>query len=767
MNKIGYSLLIPALLMAASSADAQDLRGRNVSSVQIQGLSQVSEQLVRSQLEVQPGQAYNPRAVARDIRRLYDLGHFSHIEANADPVGDGVVITYVFQEKRIIDEIKIIGNDKVRTRQIQGVLSWSKGDSFVPDAYDEERDAILRLYASKGFPNATVDINVEEIGTNRVRITYAIKEGRKARISSISVEGNTIFSDREIKKMLKTKRSWWFVGGKYDEQVFESDLQKIIDEYGNKGRLEAEIVSTEVVASPDSKGLDIVITLSEGPEYRVETLQTAENFVYDNDEIFGIIKVHTGDVHDKGQVEADAKLIEKGYMDAGYVNAHVVPQVTLDRDKKTTHVVHRVTEGDLKYIEEIKITGNTVTKDEVIRRELLVKPGERFDGPAIEASRNRLENTRYYENINLNLEDPRDDDPFANLLVDVDEAKTGEFSFGAGYSTEEGLGGFLQLRLDNFDLKNWPTFSGGGQQFTGRVSIGEVRNEYSLSFTDPELFGYPVAGGLDVFNESYEYREGADYTERSRGAQIRLGKQLSPFVTARTALRYRDIDISDISFFANPALQRERGGSTTISSIWGINRNTVDLRFDPSTGARHDLEFEVAGLGGDNEFLKLQHDSQWYWTLDANKKWVLSFRTREGIAGEYGSSDFVPISDRFFAGGTTTVRGYDQQDIGPKVRRFIFFGEKDAIGGDLRLVQNLEVKYKIGKRFRLYSFVDAGGVWEDTGDFDFGDMRYSAGIGTGIEIPRLGPIRIDYAVPLNPDDDQGNGRWHLQSGFRF
>jgi outer membrane protein insertion porin family len=564
---------------------------------------------------------------------------------------------------------------------------------------------------------------------------------------------------------MKTRHSWWFLGGKYDEAVFETDLQKILDEYGNHGRLEAQIADTQIQA--EGKGLNITVKLAEGPEYRVETQETAGNYVFDNDEVGKLVKTKPGEVHNRGQVEADASIIEQGYRDSGYVSARVTPQVTLDREKKTTHIVDRVNEGDLKYIEEIKVSGNTVTKDEVIRRELMVKPGERFDGPAIRASQNRLDNTKYFDKIRLTLEDPDESDPFANLLVDVEEAKTGEFTFGGGYSTEEGLGGYAQLRLNNFDISNWPTFSGGGQQFSARISLGEVRNEYSLSFTDPEFLGYPLIFGADVFDESYEYREGADFTEHTSGAQIRFGKNLSPYVTARTSLRYRDIDISDIPWYAAPELSRERGGSSTISSIWGINRNTLDIRYDPTAGSRHDLQVEIAGLGGDNEFVKVEHDSAWYFSLSENKKWILSYRTREGWASEYGSSDFVPINDRFFVGGTTTVRGYDAQDIGPKVRRYRFWGDKEAIGGDARLVENLELKYKLTDKFRLYTFVDAGGAWRDAGDFDMGDIKVGTGIGIGVDVPHLGPIRLDYGFPINPDEDQGSGRLHFTTTTRF
>lgn len=779
MRRIAFRFACVVLALSASFALAQepgdegyqDYSGQSVSEVRIEGLERVDEQRIRSQLEVQAGAAYNERAIARDIRRLFDMGYFSDIRADARPSGAGVAVVYVVEEKQVIEEIRILGNDQLRERNVRGVLSWREGDSFIPEAYDDEREAILQLYQSKGFPNASVDILVEEVGQSRVRITFIIAERGKARIKSVRFEGNETLSRRDLKKVMETKRSWWFLGGKYDETTFEADLERILAEYGDYGRLEAEVVGTDFEYTEDGKGVHITIHLAEGPEYRVRQMEASGNEVFDDDEVMRLLDVQAGDVHDRGQVQEDADLIQRGYEDSGYVNARVAPQVTLDRDAKTTHVVHRVNEGDLKYIREIKITGNSVTRDDVIRREILSFPGERFDGGLLRMSQRKLEGLDYFDAIRVTMEDLGSDTSYSNLLVDVEEGKTGFFNFGAGYSTEDKFGGYGELRFNNFDIMNWPSFSGGGQQFRLRLHLGDRRDQYYLSFTDPEIFGYPLAFGFDVFDESYEYRGGTRYTEERTGAQLRFGKQLSPFVGVRTMLRYADTDITGLPWFAwftyPPEYWRQAEGSTTISNLWGISRNTLDSPRDPGSGSRHDLEIEVAGLGGDNEFWKLQHDSIWYWSLDRDRKWILSYQTREGIGDDYGSSDYIPIQDRYYAGGTTTVRGYENRDIGPKSAGFFGWGEKVAVGGDMRVLQNLEIKYKVTEQFRLYGFVDGGGVWAEMSDFDLGDMKFGAGLGFGVDIPRMGPIRLDYGIPINPEDDQGSGRLHLQTGFRF
>lgn len=756
-----------AMLAHSAGTAAQAQAGPVVSEIRFEGLERASESLVSSQIEVQVGRPLSRPAVARDIRRLYELGFFFTVRVNGETVDDRFVVTYVFEEKRLIEEIRINGNDKIRDRAIRGVLKWVEGDSFVEDGYPQERIAIKDLYTSKGFPNATVDIMVEEVGPSRVAITYSIDEGRRARIRSIAFEGNETLTDRQLRKVMETKRARWFLGGRYNEDKFEYDLQQIVDEYGDYGRLEADVEGTTFTFNKKGKKFEILIEVAEGPEYTIETLEVNQNTVFDDDEILNIVVLQAGDVHNRSQLADDAELVRKGYEDSGYVAVNVSPLTTLNRDRATTHVVYQIDEGPLKYIREIKITGNSVTRDEVIRRNLLIGPGDRFDGSAVRGSQQRLDGTDYFDEVRLNLEDVEDDPNATNLLIDVEEGQTGNFNFGAGFNTDEGVSGFGELRLNNFDITNWPGLSGAGQQFRFRTSLGQVRSDFSLSFTDPEILGYPLSFGFDIYNQTYSPR-GSGYREDSKGARIRFAKALSPTVSTQLALGSSIVDISDDAFRYNRRLRMLEGGPVTNRISWSIARDTTNHFRDPSDGARHELMFELAGLGGHNDFYKIHHESIWFHAIGEQQNWILSYRTQEDYVNSYsGSTPEVPIQERFFAGGTTTVRGYDSRAIGPRIRENVYWGDKVAIGGEFRLINNVEMKYKIGEILRLYTFVDAGGVWLTYQDFGLSDMRYSVGVGFGIDIPRLGPMRFDYAIPINPDDDQGSGRLHLTSGFRF
>lgn len=755
------------VLCLASWGQEQDTRP--LSSIDLEGLERVSDSLIRSQLEVQVGQPMNPRAVSRDLRRLYDLKFFSTIKADVTESAAGLQLKYIFEEKQFIQELRIAGNKKIKNREIRSRLGWKEGDAFAPDGYEAERENVLSLYRSKGFLNATVDIVAEELSNSRMRVTYTINEAKKAKVARIEFAGNTVLSDKKLRKEMKTKRKRWFIGGKYDEKQFEEDLKVVSEKFGDFGRLEAQVTDTELSYTKNGKKLGIDVTVAEGPEYRVKELDVANNNVFDSDELLKTAKSETGEIHNRSQVEEDAETLQSGYRDSGYVDANVTPQVTLDREDKTTTVIQNVEEGQLKYIRDIKITGNNVTKDEVIRRMLLLQPGDRYDGNLLRASQRQLESTEYFDEVRVTLENDPTDERFANLLVDVDEGDTGNFNFGAGVSSTEGLGGFVEFKLNNFDITNWPTFQGGGQQFSTRLNIGEVRTDYNLSFTDPQFLGYPLSFGFDVFDERVDARGGTRFDQQTQGLQLRFAKALSPYNTARTSLRYNDFSVSGFgNFFLSRDLRELRDPGTTIANAWGFNRNSVDSYRDPSSGSTHDIMMEVAGLGGDNDFIKLTHDSSWYWKLDENKKWILSLRTREGSAWTYGDKELVPLNDRFYAGGMSTIRGFDTRDVGPQVRSGLFsFGDKQRIGGELMWVGNVELKYITTSIMRLYGFADAGTVWKTVDDFDFGEIKYSVGLGVGFNVPKLGPVRIDYGFPLNADEDQGSGRLHFSTGFRF
>jgi len=767
LRKLKFWLIVALLGVAGISvpvrAGGAQLGGRLVKEVRFSGNHLVSTQQILSHVETKPGDLLDRGAIRRDIRRIFKLGRFETILVDATEVDDGVVVTFIVSEKRVVGEIRIIGRTKIRERDIKDALTLRIGESYDREVVRKDVEAILRLYEDKGFPNASVYVDVEPIAPSKVRVTYTIDEGQKARIRAITIEGNTVYTDREILKRLKTRRArLWFIGGIYDESQFQEDQDQIIRMYQEKGYVEAKIVATSFDFSPNGKSMFITIEVSEGPQYHVASVTVQGNEMFDRDEIMPLLKLKEHDVFNLHQIERDGAAISGFYSDAGYIYAAVRPSYTLDKERKVAHILYSIQEGDLVYLGQIEINNNVKTKDEVIRRELTLYPGERFDRKKWTRSLQKLTNLGFFDEekpVELSIR-PSEIEGAEDLLLSVNEKETGAFYFGAGFSSDEEILGSVSLDLWNFDIANFPKFTGAGQRLGLTLQKGTIRESYRLSFTEPYFLGYPLLFGADAFKEKREWVHHNDYSEDIFGGGIRFGKQLSEYVSTSLGLRYEDVEIGDIRHDVSPEIREEAGSWSTLSLIWAIERNTIDNIFDPRSGSVNSGRIQLAGgsVAADTDFVKVTQDYSRYFPL--SQKWVLSIHESAGYVSEFGRSEEVHIFDRFFCGGSSTVRGYDERDIGPKSDDIF----RDPVGGNVRLVTNLEVSYAITDILRAYLFQDSGTAWPDIEDLDPGDLKFSVGAGIGIKTP-IGPLRVDYGVPLNPDDDQGNGRVHFRVGL--
>ncbi len=767
MRGLKFWLIVALLCVAGVSvpirAAGAQLGGRLVKEVRVSGNNLVSTQQILSHVETKPGDLLDKGAIRRDIRRIFKLGRFETILVDAAEVDDGVVVTFIVSERRVVGEILIIGRTKIKERDVKDALTLRMGESYDRQSVRKDVEAVLKLYEAKGFPNVKVHIDVEPIAPSKVRVTYTIDEGQKARIRAITIEGNTVYTDREILKRLKTRRARLrFIGGIYDDIQFQDDQDEVIRMYEEKGYVEAKIVATSFDFSPDGKGMFITIEVSEGAQYHVASVTVQGNEIFDADEIKPLLKLKEHDVFNLHQVERDGLAISTFYSDAGYIYAAVRPGYTLDREQKVAYILHMIQEGELIYLGQIEINDNIKTKDEVIRRELTIHPGERFDGERWRRSLQRLSNLGFFDEkrpVELSTR-PSEIEGAEDLLISVNEKETGAFYFGAGFSSEEEVLGSVSLDLWNFDIANFPKFTGAGQRLGLTLQKGTLRESYRLSFTEPYFLGYPLLFGADAFMEKREWVRHADYSEEFFGGGLRFGKQLSEYVSTSLGLRYEDVEIGDIRENVSPEIQAEAGSWSTLSLIWGMERNTLDNVFDPRSGSVHGGRIQLAGasVAADTDFVKLTQEYSRYFPL--SEKWVLSIHETAGYVSQYGRSDKVHIFDRFFCGGSSTVRGYDQRDIGPKSDDIY----RDPIGGNVRLVTNLEVSYAITDILRGYIFQDSGTVWPDIDDVDPGDLKFSVGAGIGIKTP-IGPLRVDYGIPINPDADQGNGRVHFRVGL--
>ncbi len=738
-------------------ASAQGGSHTTVTEVLLTGNRSVSDQLIRSQLRVRPGRPYDASAVQRDIRRLFELGYFSDIKADVRETGAGVTVEYIFTERKIIRDVVIVGNRYVRDEDLEAFVKIRAGETYIPGSYERDQENIVALYRQRGFAAASVDVRVREISPTEVELIYTVNEGLKVRVRRITILGNAAVSERTLRRAMKTRPPILrLFGGMYHDEVFRQDLTRLLDEYANHGRIDAQIEETRVeFVPPKNNRVDLTIVVTEGPEYVVDRIAVDGNQVYDAGPLLGLTRSVVGQTYNKSQVETDSGEIEAHYSDRGYILSTVTPRLDIDRAQHTIGVTHSVQERELMYVGRILVRGNVKTKDEVIRRELSIHPGDRFDGTKLRASRDRVMRTDYFTEVQITTE-PTDAPNHRDLVYLVEEQRTGQFNFGAGFSTNDAVVGQVSVSQSNFDITNPPTFTGAGQRLVATAAPGTVFSSYRLSFTEPYLWGNPVSGGFDLFLLNREFRQ---YDQDTMGFSLRLGKRLTDFTRASVGYTYQTVDIDDVDLDA-PQVIRDEEGSTTKSSIsLGYVTDTRDsIRF-PSRGYLHRGSIEFAGLGGDSEFTKLQQESTYFWPVPWREEWTFMVRVEEGIAFEHGDEDTVPLFDRFFAGGSGTVRGYEFREVGPRVLG-------DPIGGELLLDGTFELGIPLFPIVRWFTWFDWGQVWSEPGDFPDPEPNTSIGLGIGLITP-LGPMRFDYGIPLNADDDQGNGKFHVSTGFSF
>ncbi|MBI4354964.1 MAG: outer membrane protein assembly factor BamA [Candidatus Omnitrophica bacterium] len=760
---LGAGLAVPAWADEPAPAPSTPAPP-TIQEVRVQGLSVVAEETVLAKVRTKAGAAFVQAVVNEDVRQLYQTGFFSDVSVDVQPAAEGVIVTFQVQEKPLIKAIEIQGNRILHRDKLLKMLDLKVGEFLDPKRFKDGVDQILAEYRRKGYTSAKVahDTQVDQ-ATGEATLYLLLDEGPKVRVASILIEGNERFSDRRIRKVMKTKRAAFWRAGVYREEVLDEDLDRIRAFYRREGFQDA-LVERAVATDERGRSVYLTLTVTEGPRYTVGTVELAGQQLFTEEELHSRLQMLPGSVFSQEALQEDVGSLQGAYFDRGYIFARVDPTSMLDPSTKAMQVRYRITEGELAYIDKIDIRGNSHTKDVVIRRELRVKPGDPFDGELLRRSRERLYNLGYFEEISFDHE-PGTEPHHRDLVVQVKETKTGEFSFGGGFSSVDRAIGFVQVEQRNFDWKNFPTFTGAGQDLRFRTQLGTVRREFDLSFTEPWFLGHPVSLGLDAFHITRLERRslGFAYDEQRTGGGVRLGKEFTEHFAGSVGYRLENVDISDVSSDASADLRNEEGDNliSTLSNDWTYD--TRDNRFDPTHGQvfRWGVDFAGSFIGGDKDFVRGTVSDTVIWPCWKQKGWLLEVRGRAGLIDAYGDSEEVPIFERFFAGGSTTIRGYEERRVGPRDAN-----SNDPIGGEAMAIGNIDLVIPLVENIKGTVFFDAGNVWRRVNQFGE-DFKLGTGIGARIKTP-IGPVRLDLGFPLNPDDNEEQRlRFHFNISRAF
>ncbi|MCM8762966.1 MAG: outer membrane protein assembly factor BamA, partial [Candidatus Omnitrophica bacterium] len=509
-----FNLIIPALIWEKSARisafAASQAEEKIVTAIEVKGNKSISPNTIISKIKTKVGSPYLENIASDDLKRLYLLGYFSDIKIDTEDYKDGIKVIITVVEKPIIEKITFEGMKKLyylKPEKLKESLKSKEGQYL---DYNTLKDDVLTLkgmYEKKGFSDCKIDYKIDLAAeTNKAKVNFVVDEGVKLKVRRIYISGNKTFKARRILRLLKTKSSWLFNPGVLKDEVFEEDIERIKSFYQREGFADVK-VDYEMSRHPKKPLIYITINIEEGKRYYVGTVTIQNNQSIPEKEIRDKLKVVIpGKVFSEEGLQEDVNNILSLYFDKGYIMARVSETTALNPATGKIDIAYYIIENEVAYVDKIKIRGNLKTKDKVIRRELKILPGDRFDGEKLRKSKERLTNLGYFEEISYETA-PTSVPNKRDLIVEVKEAKTGSFSFGGGYSTVDELLGFIEIEQKNFDWKNWPYFTGAGQDLKLRAQLGNISENFELSFTEPWLFDYPIAFGFDAYKQTHDREE--------------------------------------------------------------------------------------------------------------------------------------------------------------------------------------------------------------------------------------------------------------------
>jgi len=792
-----WCLLLPALIFLAAPAmraqTPQTPQGPMVRDIVVEnvGAPSISKERVLANLATKVGQPYTERAAEQDIRALYATGGVSNVRLFAEPLGDGVKVTVLLQGRPVIEEVIIEGADRVPLNRVRREISTKVGDVVSEEKIEDDRQKIIKLYEDRNFSEVDVTYRVQEItGKNRSRVIFSITEGPKLVVKKITFVGNDSILPRDLRKVMKTKPedmlSFFTKSGRLLPAQVEDDRAAIRTLYQNRGFADVDVsdIQTQPVAND---GVELIVTIVEGIQYRVNSVKVDGVNVVPQDQILGRMKMLGGQLFTPKGMGDDLKALRDFYGSRGYVDMVSLPEV-LPAGPGAVDVTYRIDEGVQSYVNLINIQGNTRTQDRVIRRELAVKPGDVFDTTLVDVSKKRLENLNYFSRV----ETPATDTIVPgrkDLNVIVEEKRTGSFNFGVGFSTIDSLLGFAELQQSNFDILNWPNFTGGGQRFRIRGQYGLQRSDFVVSLTEPWFLGYKLSVGVEGYYRNANFLS-AVYQQENYGVAFQARKQIWRALSARGEYRIENIRIYNVDnvdqndyFFldgygdgyngnenAGPVIEDAAGTYTKSAFTGSLTWDTRDSLFLTRKGELIELTGFIAGgpLGGTVQDYGLSLEFSKYFSLPLDLIFLVKgqIAITNGWGGSNGSSDDgygngVPIFDRLYLGGANNMRGFNFREVGPVDE----YG--NPIGGNSLAYITFEMTFPIVSRVRGAFFTDMGFVNVDPGDFSTSNANVDAGFGLRLDLP-IGPIRVDYGIPLVYDSWNGPpGKFNFNIGYQF
>ncbi|RLB81247.1 MAG: outer membrane protein assembly factor BamA [Deltaproteobacteria bacterium] len=749
----GLETLLDSVQKLARDLGMKIFKQEEVADVVITGNKRIESEAIKRILKTKKRDIYLAKHLQDDLKAIYKMGYFGDVRVEASSTPQGKVVTFRVVENETIRDTRIRGNKVFDDEKIKEVISVKPGSILNTNKLQGDLSQIENLYKEKGYHHVKVTYEKKPVSENRADIHFIIEEGEKVSIKAISFEGNKAYDSDTLKDLMKTTEkgffSWFTSSGDLDHEVLDQDVSKIAAYYHNHGYIQAKV--SEPKLTYEGKWIYINIKIDEGPQFKVGKVDIEGDLIRPKSELLEKIKITKEKVYNRELIREDILTLQDIYSDAGYAYADISPRIDQDSKKLTANVTYLINKGPLVYFEKIIITGNTKTRDKVIRRELKVYEHELFSGKRLKRGTRNLYRLDFFEDIKVNTSEGSADDKMI-LKIDVTEKPTGAFSFGAGYSSVDRLFAVFSVAQKNL--------FGRAQVLKLKAQLGRRTTSYTLSFTEPWLFDIPLSAGFDLYNMTSDYDT---YDKNSLGGTLRFSYPVFDYTRAYLSYNYDQSEIKNLTDDASSSIRELEGTNVahTLTSV--LRRDSRDRIFNPTEGSDNSIMVKHSGtpMGGDIGFTKYVADSGWYFPLFWDTVGLLHGRTGFIHGDPIGK---VPVWERFYLGGMDTVRGYGWRDISPTDPV-----TGDKIGGNKMVQFNAEFLFPIIKKAGLMGvlFYDMGSAYNNGENISLSmsKLRESTGFGFRWYSP-IGPIRLEYGYILD-SERRGDGGWEFTMGMAF
>ena len=755
------------MLLAPLQSQAQE-----VSAVRFEQQSafKFGEDMLKFNVQTRKGQPYDEKTVNEDIKRLHNTGFFSDVVAETVRGADGKVeVLFKIKAKPIVKSIKYEGNKKFDSDKFKELVTLTAEAPLNDEKLKESANALRKFYADKGYSDATVSPKLLDVGDGQVEVTFAINENLRLKVSDVTFVGNTVYSESDLKDVVATRYSMWnwvFEVGLLNRDELEKDVVRLREHYWERGYLDFKVKDSVVTPHADNpEHVDVKFTVEEGSPYNVGKVSLTGNKRFPDEELAPLMKMKPGEVYDKRVERTDSETLERKYWPLGYADYMCKTVLTPDYRTHSVDIQYEMIEGGVFTIKDIFISGNKVTKDKVIRRELPITPGDPVDKGMIKVAKDRLMGMGYFKEVDA-VALSTDDADKKDVDIKVKEDDFMHLQVGAAASDSDGIAGTIDFTHSNFDILDPGNyFSGGGERLKIGGMLGTQYQNAGINFTEPWLFDIPLKLDTAAYWKNAIYQ---NWSEQRIGGTASLTKKFfDDFTSVQAGHTVEYVRIYKMDSGMSPIFQNETGGSWVSKFHLTLDRDTRDNINDPTSGYNLNLWNAITSkiLGASNNYYQVEGKGSQFYAPEMFKKLIVgSIAGKMGAMSMLGDNDkMVPMYERYFLGGGDSIRGFPTRQVGPVDNQGMVYG-----GQSMYLLTG-EVTHPIYDFLRGAVFTDAGDV-QSARFGAYNNLNIGSGYGLRIKIPKMAtPIRLDLAYPvyMQQENVRHTFRFHFSMGYSW